>query len=255
MANLISPFTVDPLQSATGFQSPGFVVDSSGNTSISGNILLSSGYIGTSQSVLLTTSSLGSAITSSSLTSVGTLTSLTVSGAITTNALVATSYITGTLSAGTQPNVTGLGTLNNLQVGGVDANGYSAELISYVLGNNNSSSIAFKSSRGTSSNPLAVQSGDILGLEDFYGYFNGAFVKAASIQWQLTGTPVANTSFPVQLNFNMTSGSGSYNSPQAVATLTNAGVFTTTTINATSAVQVNGLNLKSLAIALSAALS
>jgi hypothetical protein len=85
MANLASPFTVDPLSSATGFTSPGFAVDSTGNISMNGNLVLTVGNITNGSTVLLTPTTLGSGITGSSLTSLGTLTSLTVTNPITGN--------------------------------------------------------------------------------------------------------------------------------------------------------------------------
>lgn len=85
MANLASPFTVDPLSSATGFSSPGFAVDSTGNISMNGNLVITAGNITNGTTVLLTPSTLGSGITGSSLTSLGTLNSLTVANPITGN--------------------------------------------------------------------------------------------------------------------------------------------------------------------------
>lgn len=78
MANLTSPFTIDPLSSATGFTSPNFSVDASGNISMNGNLVINSGNIINGSTVLLTPTTLGSGITGSSLTSLGTLNSLTV---------------------------------------------------------------------------------------------------------------------------------------------------------------------------------
>lgn len=62
-----------PLRSETGFESPGFFVDSSGNINFLGT-LKSNGVS------LLTPTSLASGIVNSSLTTVGTLNSLTVQG-------------------------------------------------------------------------------------------------------------------------------------------------------------------------------
>ena len=78
MANLTSPFTIDPLSSATGFSSPTFAVDAVGNISMNGNLVLNSGNITNGATVLLSPTTLGSGITGSSLTSLGTLNSLTV---------------------------------------------------------------------------------------------------------------------------------------------------------------------------------
>jgi len=85
MANLASPFTVDPLSSATGFSSPGFAVDSTGNISMNGNLVLTAGNITNGSTILLTPTTLGSGITGSSLTSLGTLNSLTVNNPISGN--------------------------------------------------------------------------------------------------------------------------------------------------------------------------
>jgi hypothetical protein len=198
---------------------------------------------------------LGSGITSSSLTSLGTLTSLTVAGTTTTANLTVSGNLNATITTPAQPNITSLGSLTSLTTSGLDANGYSLELISYGLTTATSSSVAFKSSRGTSSSPSAVQTNDVLGNQDFYGYFNGAFIKAASMQFSVTGTPAASTSFPAQISWNFTNGPASYNAPVSVATLNNSGTFTATTINATNSVTVNGLNLKSFAVAMAAAFS
>lgn len=78
MANLTSPFTIDPLSSATGFSSPNFAVDANGNISMNGNLVINSGNITNGSTVLLSPTTLGSGITGSSLTSLGTLNSLTV---------------------------------------------------------------------------------------------------------------------------------------------------------------------------------
>jgi len=78
MANLTSPFTIDPLSSATGFSSPNFGVDAAGNISMNGNLVINSGNITNGATVLLSPTTLGSGITGSSLTSLGTLNSLTV---------------------------------------------------------------------------------------------------------------------------------------------------------------------------------
>jgi hypothetical protein len=78
MANLTSPFTIDPLSSATGFSSPNFAVDATGNISMNGNLVINSGNITNGSTVLLSPTTLGSGITGSSLTSLGTLNSLTV---------------------------------------------------------------------------------------------------------------------------------------------------------------------------------
>ena len=205
--------------------------------------------------MLLTPTSLGSGITSSSLTSLGTLTSLTVSGSTTTNNLTVSGNLNATITTPAQPNITSLGSLTSLLTNGLDANGYSIELTSYSLASANSSSIAFKSSRGSISSPSAILIGDILANQDFYGYFNGAFVKAGSMQISVTGNPVASTSFPAQISWNFTTGPASYNAPTSVATLNSSGTFTATTLNATSSVTINGLNLKSFAVAMAAAFS
>jgi len=78
MANLTSPFTIDPLSSATGFSSPNFAVDANGNISMNGNLVINSGNITNGATVLLSPTTLGSGITGSSLTSLGTLNGLTV---------------------------------------------------------------------------------------------------------------------------------------------------------------------------------
>jgi len=78
MANLTSPFTIDPLSSATGFSSPNFAVDATGNISMNGNLVINRGNITNGSTVLLSPTTLGSGITGSSLTSLGTLNSLTV---------------------------------------------------------------------------------------------------------------------------------------------------------------------------------
>lgn len=116
MVSLVSPFTIDALQSATGFQSPNFSVDSSGNIitggdvsttgniSTTGNLLLTTGSIKLGGVTLLSPSALGPSIHTSSLTSVGTLTGLTVSG---------TTSLTGAVNI--TPNVTG--TIENISIG------------------------------------------------------------------------------------------------------------------------------------------
>jgi hypothetical protein len=112
MANLVSPFTIDALRSATGFSSPGFTVAPDGTLTLSGDITVGGNFVlgnsGTIQSgsaVLLTPSSLGSSITSSYLTSVGTLTGLSVAGA---------THLTGTVTINSTP-VTG--TIDNVDIG------------------------------------------------------------------------------------------------------------------------------------------
>ena len=109
--NLVSPFTVEPLQSATGFISPGFVVDSTGNIKSDGNIVLTSGTITNGTTTLVTTTGLGPNITSSNLTSVGTLSSLNVSGPV-----VISGNITSTGQISIKPSVT-TGKIDNIDIG------------------------------------------------------------------------------------------------------------------------------------------
>ena len=117
MASLVSPFTIEPLQSATGFISPGFIVTSAGNITAAGNItsagniiadgdiVLTTGSITNGTTTLLTNAGLGSSLTSSNLTSVGTLTSLTVSGP---------TVLTGNISINTG---SGSGTIDKVDIG------------------------------------------------------------------------------------------------------------------------------------------
>jgi hypothetical protein len=103
MANLVSPFTIDPVQSATGFISPNFIVDQNGNLSTNGNIVLTTGNIVSGATVLLSNSGLGPAITSSYLTTLGTLSQLIVNG---TSTISGTVYINSNSTTGTMDNVT-----------------------------------------------------------------------------------------------------------------------------------------------------
>jgi hypothetical protein len=101
MANLVSPFTVSPLQSGSGFLSPGFTVDSSGNLQMSGNLSLTAGTIALgSNNTVLTATTLGSGIVNSSLTNLGTLTALNVSGptSLTGSVSIAPSSAPGTIN-------------------------------------------------------------------------------------------------------------------------------------------------------------
>lgn len=127
MANLVSPFTIDPLRSATGFVSPGFIVDANGNLSLSNNftlggtLSLSTGSISSGSTLLISTTSLGPNVTTSSLTSVGTLNGLTVSG--TTNlsgrVVINSSSVVGTIDKVNIGSVTpGTGTFTALNVSG-----------------------------------------------------------------------------------------------------------------------------------------
>lgn len=94
------------LRSETGFESPGFVVDTGGNISFIGS-LKSNGV------ALLTPTSLASGIVNSSLTTVGTLTGLTVQGNADISAGSVTIDANGTLSISS----TLTGSIDNVDIG------------------------------------------------------------------------------------------------------------------------------------------
>ena len=96
------------LRSETGFESPGFVVDTSGNINFVGS-LRSNGQ------TLLTPTSIASGIISSNLTTVGTLTGLTVQGTTSISAGVVTINSTGALSISSSLR----GNINNVNIGAV----------------------------------------------------------------------------------------------------------------------------------------
>lgn len=96
------------LRSETGFESPGFVVDTGGNINFVGS-LRSNGQ------TLLTPTSIASGIISSNLTSVGTLTGLTVQGTTSISAGVVTINSTGALSISSALP----GNINNVNIGAV----------------------------------------------------------------------------------------------------------------------------------------
>ena len=127
MANLVSPFSIDPLRSATGFVSPGFIVDSNGNLSLSNNftlggtLSLSTGSISSGATLLISTTSLGPTVATSSLTSVGTLSGLTVSGTTTLSGrvIINSSSVVGTIDKVNIGSTTpGSGTFTTLSVSG-----------------------------------------------------------------------------------------------------------------------------------------
>ena len=94
------------LRSETGFESPGFVVDTGGNINFVGS-LRSNGQ------TLLTPTSLASGIVNSSLTSVGTLVGLTVQGNTNISSGTVTISSNGALSiSSTLP-----GSINNVNIG------------------------------------------------------------------------------------------------------------------------------------------
>ncbi len=95
------------LRSETGFESPGFTVDSAGNINFVGS-LKSNGV------TLLTPTALSSSVLNSSLTSVGTLSSLSVNGAVSitgNSAVTVNTAGTVTISSGE------IGTINNVNIG------------------------------------------------------------------------------------------------------------------------------------------
>jgi hypothetical protein len=94
------------LRSETGFESPGFVVDTSGNINFVGS-LRSNGQ------TLLTPTSIASSVVNSSLTTVGTLTGLTVQGNTSISAGVVTINSTGSLIISSALT----GTINNVNIG------------------------------------------------------------------------------------------------------------------------------------------
>jgi len=96
------------LRSETGFESPGFVVDTSGNINFVGS-LRSNGQ------TLLTPTSIASGIVNSNLTTVGTLTGLTVQGTTSISAGVVTINSTGALSISSSLP----GNINNVNIGAV----------------------------------------------------------------------------------------------------------------------------------------
>lgn len=94
------------LRSETGFESPGFVVDTSGNINFVGS-LRSNGQ------TLLTPTSIASGIINSNLTTVGTLTGLTVQGTTSISSGIVTISSTGALSISSALR----GNINNVNVG------------------------------------------------------------------------------------------------------------------------------------------
>ena len=114
-----STLVVDPDLNRVGVatSSPGHALDVGGNVNVStGNVY----RIGGTQ--VLSSTALGSGVVSSSLTSVGVLQGVSVTGNVvagnlSTNAISATA-ITGTLQTASQTNITSVGILNSLQVGG-----------------------------------------------------------------------------------------------------------------------------------------
>ena len=94
------------LRSETGFESPGFVVDTSGNINFVGS-LRSNGQ------TLLTPTSIASGIINSNLTTVGTLTGLTVQGTTSISSGIVTISSTGALSISSALR----GNINNVNIG------------------------------------------------------------------------------------------------------------------------------------------
>ena len=112
MANLVSPFTIEPLGSATGFHSPGFTVSAAGSLTLTnnltvtnGDLVIQSGAIRNNNTIILTSNSLGAGITTSSLTSVGTLSALTVNGGVS---------LSGAINITSTPTT---GSINNVSIG------------------------------------------------------------------------------------------------------------------------------------------
>lgn len=96
------------LRSETGFESPGFVVDTGGNINFVGS-LRSNGQ------TLLTPTALASGIVNSSLTSVGTLTGLTVQG----NTSISNGTVTISSNGSLSISSVLPGSINNVNIGAV----------------------------------------------------------------------------------------------------------------------------------------
>jgi hypothetical protein len=188
----------------------------------------------------LTGTTINSAVVSSSLTSVGTLVGLLVGATGTASTVVANPPVQGGGSSAGSVSLTvptGSIVANNLFTVSTDASGYSAEFQSWNLGAGTAanSSIAFKSARGTPTVPLNAQLGDTVGNIDFFSYQNSQSALVGSQAFVVTSAPSGSSPSNGQFSWKMTDSTGTFNSPQLVASLTSKGLLTTNAVQVTTA--------------------
>ena len=113
---------------------------------------------------------------------------------------------------------------------------------SYNNTNWQGSFLVARRARGTENSPTVVQSGDMTGAFDLWGYDGSAFQRSAQISATVGGTPTAGI-VPGQLNFGVVSASGSMNYP-FVLNSSGYGLFTGNvgigTTSPGAALEVNG---------------
>lgn len=135
------------------------------------------------------------------------------------NADITAGTIDGTVIGGSVPAA---GTFTALYSTLPNSFGYNATFSSYTSSDVPNAAIEFQSARGTVSAPSALQTGDLLGNIDYYGYGTTP-AYAASIDTVASAT-FSGTSWPTQFNFNATP-VGSV-TPQPVLSVSGSGVVT-----------------------------
>ena len=252
MANLTSPFTIDPLSSATGFSSPNFGVDAAGNISMNGNLVINSGNITNGATVLLSPTTLGSGITGSSLTSLGTLNGLTVVNPIVGNV---SGYAASLFAQNSTVTIDGV---NNISIVSNNANswGFRAD------GSTRFPNYIFPAARGTNGQVLVGDGAGNLSWTTLNTGGGGSVITAGNLSG---GTLAANvlassltsvgtlTSLTVIGTSSFASGSFSANYTATTATF--SGNVTATTAPTAASHLTNKQYVDSQAIALSVGLS
>jgi hypothetical protein len=158
---------------------------------------------------------------------------------LTANALN-TAFATAQITSGTVDgvclgcSVPGLVYGTSLYSSTPDSFGYNATFNAFSSSDVPNAAMAFKSARGTVAAPTALQTGDLLGNIDYYGYGTSP-AYAASIDTAATAT-FTGTSWPTQFNFNLTP-VGSV-TPQQAMSLAGSGILTL--LPATSAIHIDG---------------